>query len=139
MKGVFNTKSQSLDVIMICKGWFDEDKHLSVMDALRGYYMREYGMAEEFVKDLFILTVILMPAAEEYLSKRELLRFSLSLLSVQYDTAKGHYVPVNEGYDTALKFLIDSIVSEIRMLMVKDSLGRDIIDLSEYSEKEPVI
>lgn len=131
-------KNQNHDVIMICKGWFDEDKHKSVLDALREYYMREYGMAKEFTKDSYILEVILMPVAIEYFSMQELWKIMSSLLSTQYDATKGFYLPV-DGYATALKFIIDSVITEIRLLMVKDSFGRDIIDLSGYKEEEHVI
>lgn len=126
-------RNQNIDVIAICKGMFDKERYDSRLAALKAYYMREYRMEEKFTEDFFLLKVILMPVAIEYFTSNELCELTMSLFATQYDTDKGFYKPV-EGYDTALKFIMDSIISKILLLRVKDDKGNKLVDLSEYDE-----
>lgn len=130
-------KNQNLDVIMICKGWFDKENHKSIRDALKQYYMREYAMQEQFAIDLYILEVILLPVAGEYLSKTVLTCLLLSMLRLQFDFVKKKFYVPAEGRDTALDYVINYLIAEIAGLTVKDADGRVIIDLPE--SKEPII
>lgn len=127
-------RNQNHDVIMICKGWYDTDKHKSIQDALRQYYMREYDMQEQFVMDLYILEVILLPVVEEYLSKKLLTHVLLSMFTPQYDfIAHRFYVPV-EGREIAMKYITNRLITEIARLRIKDSDGSIIIDLPECND-----
>lgn len=126
-------RNQNLDVIAICKGMYDQDKYDTRFSALKAYYMREYAMEEKFTNDFYILKVILMPVISEYLTNSELCSLTLDLFSTQFDIKKGFYHPV-EGYDTALKFIIESIIAKITVLRVLDDADNKIIDLTEYSK-----
>lgn len=52
------------DVILICKGYYDKDKYLSVKDALVAYYMKNYSDDYD-VTDEFLLNTLIRGAMIE--------------------------------------------------------------------------
>lgn len=121
------------DVMMICKGLYDYDKHKSTIDALKQYYIREYLPADEDITNVTVIKVLLMPVAQEYLHQGVLCNIIISLFSAQYDPTDGFVCPVGDRYK-AERYVLMRLVFEISMLRVRDSNGKYVIDVSEYDE-----
>lgn len=54
-------KTQGKDIMLLCKGWYDEEKYTTLKDALTAYYHKNYGN-EDLTPDYgFINEVLLKP------------------------------------------------------------------------------
>lgn len=121
------------DVMMICKGLYDSDKYESDIEALRGYYRREYCPMDNNISNMTIIKVLLLPVAQDYLRQWVLCDIILSLFSTQYTRVDGFACPVGDQ-DRAERYVLRRLISEISMLSVRDSNGDYLIDVSEYDD-----
>lgn len=126
-------KSHINDVIMICKGHYNENFHKSTLDAIREYYMREYLMEEKHATNMNIFNALLMPIAEEYFHPRDWKEIIFDLFQTDYSNTKGFYCPADGTRDELFNRVFHKVLSKILMFQVRNEDGEWIIDLSEYS------
>ena len=131
-------KSQNNDVILICKRHYDSDKHKSAILALREYYKREYVMEEEFTTNMHILTVLLLPVAEQHFRTRDWETLLLDLFSTDYEKEKGFYFPADGTRSEIFDRILNKIMTKIELLQVRNN-GEWVIDLSEYDDGEQIV
>lgn len=63
-------KSTAKDVILLCKGWYDEEKYQSKLEALKEYYRRYYNDdMDEFLNEEFLVKTVLADVIREIQSK----------------------------------------------------------------------
>lgn len=62
-------KTTAKDVILLCKGWYDNEKYPTTLDALKQYYRKNYCYGKHDMDDQlnerFILRVLLIEAMRE--------------------------------------------------------------------------
>lgn len=59
-------RTTAKDVILLCKGWYDREKYLTVLDALKQYYRKNYcNDMEDCLNEKFLLRVILIETMRE--------------------------------------------------------------------------
>ena len=62
-------KTMTKDIILLCKGWYDQEKYPTVLDALKQYYRKNYCYGkhdmDEQLNERFIFRVLLIEAMRE--------------------------------------------------------------------------
>lgn len=59
------------DTVLICKGWYNEEKYGNVYDALRAYWANLAGIKQEDICYDHVLNALLLPACEAFLCNRK--------------------------------------------------------------------
>lgn len=132
-------RTKEKDILHICKGWFDKDKHETVYDALKAYQAKYTGCEEKHIPDSSIFRFILDTAKEFFRPiDWELLMtdgFTNDIDSAAFGMLKNIYP--DKEIKLSYKYLIDTIRSRLCMLQVRND-DEWIIDLSDY-DKEVII
>lgn len=109
-------KSTTKDVILLCKGWYDKEKYLTILDALKQYYRKNYSEElEDQLNERFILRTILIDVMREIASKYpdRLLGFVNSYLI----SGEMIFLPdeENNDYDYQLFYRIVNFLSRLKI------------------------
>jgi ABC-type uncharacterized transport system YnjBCD substrate-binding protein len=59
-------RCKEADVLMICKGHYNQEKHKSTFDALIAYHAQWSGLDPKFLDEGSLIQVMLRPAAKKY-------------------------------------------------------------------------
>jgi hypothetical protein len=135
-------KTKETDILMICKGHFNQDKFETTYDALKAYQCEYTGCPIEYMPDSAIFHYI-CDTAEAFFKPRfwRLLIDGMDGITHDIDMAKTGLLPTiypDKEIKLTYRYLIDKIGSELCMLQVRDD-NEWIIDLSDYEEGEKVI
>lgn len=135
-------RTKEKDILLICKGHFNKDKHETVYDALKAYQCEYTGSEEKYMPDSAIFHYI-CDTAEEFFKPRfwRLLLDGMDGITHDIDMARTGLLPTiypDKEIKLTYKYLIDKIRSELCMLQVRNDDGW-IIDLSDYADGEKVI
>lgn len=126
-------KSTAKDIILLCKGWYNQELYPTLLEAFKEYYRQRYVYGshnkDEFLNESFILRVILLEVIREIARDYpdRLSQFMSSFL-VSGQIIFGIPDNNNKDYDYQLFYRIINFLSCLRMS------GDDIktIDTSEY-------
>lgn len=127
-------KTLAKDVILLCKGWYDDKKYPTILDALKQYYRKNYNDdMEEQLNESFLLHTILEQAMYEIADKYpDRLRYFTNQFLIDTPTL---YIPDTnkKDYDYQLFYRIIGFLHNIRMR------GDEMIaiDTNEYFRKNP--
>ena len=62
-------KDINTDILLICKGWYNKEKHKDVLSALNAYYHNYYGCEKSEMDKAFALSLFLKPLALDIIKK----------------------------------------------------------------------
>lgn len=127
-------RTKEKDVIHICKGWYDEDKHNSTIDALRAYQVEICETDPKYVTPESILIFSLYPVAEMYFTSRYWIWMFKDNVRRDIKRADMTRRPIDLNYE----YVCDLFISAIQGLQVKNDDGW-IIDMDGYRELKHVI
>jgi hypothetical protein len=134
-------KSKETDILMICKGHYNKDKHTSVYDALKAYQCEYTGSEEKYMPDSSIFNFIL-DTAEKFFRPIDWKWLITENFVHDMDMARTgllkNIYPESE-IKLSYKYLIDSIRSRLCMLPVRDFNNEWTIDLSDYDDCKIII
>jgi hypothetical protein len=132
-------KTHGKDIVLICKGRYNDDNYKTIKDAIIGYYHKHYG-CEDITPDYgFINQVLLRPAVEEIMCDK----FKYRFISCLFDTDCADIWKIDKmktkelNYDEELYYRLIKFLGV--GLMVKDHDGTILIDTSDYIKDENVI
>lgn len=104
--------------MLICKGWYNEDKYTSVLEALKAYYHKNYCDDVEMDKE-FALSLFLQPLAVEAIKRKP------SLINYLFNRSFGKFT---ENTTPFVDVLYNRIITLICMI---DS---NVFDTSSYAK-----
>ena len=131
-------KSVSKDIMMICKGHYDKEKHKNLEDALHAYYRREYGVSEVDLPSLsyeFIVCLWLKGCVREFLNdsnKYEFWHYVISEESLHEKDFCGKNVFGGTPATNFYEVLYHRLVRWLQLMEVVDDNGNELMDVSEY-------
>lgn len=59
-----------IEIMLLCKGWYDHQKYNSVLHALSAYYHKYYGCLDIVVDEGFALSLFLKPLVVEAVKRK---------------------------------------------------------------------
>ena len=62
-------EKQNVEIMLICKGWYNKNKYKDILEALNGYYHKYYGCEEIKMDKEFALHLFLKPLALESIKR----------------------------------------------------------------------
>ena len=132
-------KTKEKDILMICKGYYDHEKHKTLEEALDSYYRKHYGISKEEIPVLthrFMLSLWFNNCVKEFLTPETIRSFWWYVISEEAFQEKRW---LNEnGCTEFYEVLYHRIVKWLIFLNLKDDEGNWIIDGSDY-KKEYII
>ena len=103
------------DILLICKNWYNEEKYNSTLEALNGYYHKEYGCEKIIMDKEFAIELFLKPTFVKY-------------GNIEYIFEKTWDENTCSNYDNSfVSIFYDRLTCGICKAVVKDK-----IDLSDY-------
>ena len=63
-------KKTMIEIMLLCKGWYDHQKYNSVLHALSAYYHKYYGCQDIVVDEGFALSLFLKPLVVEAVKRK---------------------------------------------------------------------
>lgn len=128
------------DILMICKGHYDKDKHEDLESALDAYYRKYYCVSKEEIPVLsykFMLKLWLNSCVEAFLQP-DTIRSFWHYVIVEEAFAEKRFLNEN-GCTEFYEVLYHRIVKWLILLSVRDKDGNWKIDLSDYDDIDYVI
>ena len=128
-------KNTENDILMICKGHYDQEKHKTLEEALDAYYRKHYCISKEkipFLTHRFMLHLWFNRCVEVFLTPDRIMGFVKNVIVEEAYQEKRW---LNEdGCTDFYDVLFHRIVTWLILLDVQDDDGNWIIDVSDYSE-----
>lgn len=128
-------KNTENDILMICKGYYNQEKHKTLEDALDAYYRKYYCIPKEKLPVLsyrFMLHLWFNRCVEVFLTPDRIRSFWQNVI---VDEAFQEKRWLNEdGCTEFYEVLYHRIVTWLILLNVKDDKGNWVIDVSDYTE-----
>lgn len=109
---------QNVDVMLICKGWYNKQKYEDILGALNAYYHKNYGCEEIQMDKAFTTYLFLKPLALEAIKRKPTLAVYL------YEPSFSAFENKNPFYDVMYK----------RTLELIQMIPANIFDTSKYDE-----
>lgn len=122
-------KTHGKDIMLLCKGWYDKEKYITLKDALIAYYHRDYGNTDITPDYGFVNTVLLKPAIEELFTEK--LKY-LFLQHIFNDSYIYHMKQPSQTYEEELFRRLTGFLFSIRC-QTDDSI---LVNTSDYWLKE---
>lgn len=112
---ILNEKTMK-EIMLICKGWYNEDKYTSVLEALNAYYHKNY--CNDVMDKELALSLFLQPLATEAIKRKP------ELVSYLFKNSFG----VTENAEPFVDVLYKRMLTLIRMI------DNSVFDTSEYDQ-----
>lgn len=115
------------DTVLICKGWYDKEKHDGIYEALRAYWAKLAGMEPEDICYDHVLNTLLLPACEAFLNNRKFCEifydriFNQDIVFREFQS-RMHREQNVEWQAMDVEYLIDLLVNALFKLS-KDEFG----------------
>jgi hypothetical protein len=133
-------KNKEKDILLICKGHYNSDKHKTTYDALKAYQCEYTDSEEKYMPDSSIFSFILDTAKVFFkpLDWERLIRdgFVHDMEMAKTGIVKALYP--EKIITLSYKYLIDTFISSLSLLPVGNN-NEWIIDLSEYKDIEEIV
>lgn len=120
------------DVIMIIKGWYNEEKYNCSFAALNAYYHKHYTSVSDLTYDT-VIEIFLIPAMN-WVFKNKYGSYEVYFKLITdglYRTQKANTSYITVLYDGMICFLFSLVIRDIDEITGKSYW---IIDMSEYNE-----
>lgn len=114
-------KTLEKDILLICKGWYNNEKYTDILDAFNGYYHREYGCEEIIMDKSFALNLFLKPTVTE------MNRFDCNIINALFMPS------FNEAYNTHTNDFTN-IMYDRCIIALAHMRTSGMIDLSDYED-----
>ena len=128
------------DILMICKGRYNHDKHENFEAALDAYYREHYLISKEDLPILshkFLLTLWFNDCVKAFLKPETMNSFWFHVI---HNESMAEKCFLNEdGCTEFYDVMYHRIVTWLTLLQVRDENGNWIIDLSDYEDVDFVI
>jgi hypothetical protein len=130
-------KSHGKDIMLLCKGWYNQEKYETTKDALNEYYYKNYGN-EDIIGDYDAINQILLkPAIQELLTER----FQRLFISCMFETDVIDYWKFDIKHMNVIRLdyeeeLYYRMTKFLRALQTNNGDGNIYIDTSDYWLKE---
>ncbi len=128
-------KNTEKDILMICKGHYDKEKHKTLEGALDAYYRKYYCISKKDIPVLsykFMMTMWFNRCVEVFLTPERIRNFWHNVIVEESFQEKRL---LNEkGCTEFYEVLFYRIVKWLTLLSVKDEDGNWLIDVSDYTE-----
>ena len=98
---------ENIDIILICKGWYDTTKHRTILDAFSCYYHTHYGHKDTIITEEFALNHFLKPTVMKLIKIRPFLAKFLLYPTVQ--EINDNSMPIFEAMYYRCIFLIQML------------------------------
>lgn len=98
---------EDIDIILICKGWYDTTRHETILNALTCYYHTHYGHKDTVVTEEFVFNHFLMPIVMKLIKIRPFLAKFLLYPTVQ--EINDNSIPISEAMYYRCIFLIQML------------------------------
>ena len=124
-------KTTAKDVILLCKGWYDEEKYPTILEALKQYYRVKYSdQYEEQLNESFLLHIVLEQTMQEIVRKYP--DRMIGFVNLYLITPRGifGYDNNSQDYDYQLFYRITQFLNCLQMR----GEGFIEIDTEEYFE-----
>ena len=126
------------DILMICKGHYDKEKHKNLEEALDAYYREHYGITKESLPNLshkFIYDLWLKECVRTFLTPEKKGEF-LCYIIIEEALAEKNFLgkncfgkaPATDFYDV----MYYRIIRWLQLMAVRDKNGKVLVDLSDY-------
>ena len=112
------TDNSLIDDMLICKGWYNKDKHNTILEALNAYYHKYYRCYDIEMDEAFAISLFLQPLVTEIIKRKP------ELIIYLFNPVYGRYK--NEGNFSELLFT--------RLLHIITMSTSNIFDLSAYDK-----
>ncbi len=133
------------DILMICKGYYDKEKHKTREDAFDAYYKKYYRVGEGHNYHLshkMIYDIWLKDCVRAFLTPDKIGEFTFYVVdqeALQEKAVMGKNcfgkIPETDFYDV----MYHRIVTWLQLMKVRDNFGKYLIDVSDYQEHEFII
>ena len=138
-------KSEQKDILLICKGHYDEAKYGSIEEALLAYYQKYYDEDTTEISYRLIFDCWLKPCIFYFLdplnAKPEDLRKFIGAIIFNesgYEKTKWLHEE-KDTYDEFYKTLCHRLFEWLYTVRVKDNNNNWLVDLSDYDLKENIV
>lgn len=129
-------RDQNNDVILICKGFYDYNKHANEFDALCAYWQKK--CSNNYTSPAWLITGALLPVCDLHLKSwsnwiEEYLMKMFAFMPLQTECfykIMGYRAKCNDPVSSVCAMLI----MKISELEVRDNNGNVLIDLSGYED-----
>ena len=98
---------EDIDIILICKGWYDITRHGTILNALTYYYHTHYGHKDIVVTEEFALNHFLKPTVIKLIKIKPFLAKFLLCPTVQ--EINDNSMPISEAMYYRCIFLIQML------------------------------
>lgn len=137
-------KTTEKDILMICKGYYDKEKHKSLEDALDAYYRREYDVSKESLPTLsyeFMFSLWFKYCIREFLIPEKIGEFYHNMIAEESLPEKNYFgvncfnkEPAKDFYEV----MFHRCVKWLQLMKVRDKDGNWVVDLSDYAEHDAI-
>lgn len=126
-------KTHGKDIMLICKGWYDDEKYKTLKDALLTYYHKNYGCEDIDLDYDGINQILLKPAIEELLTERNHSHF----INCMFNTDIGDFWKYDINHINIIKLeyeeeLYYRLTKFLRGMQVSNGDGCIYINTSSY-------
>jgi len=117
-------RTHGKDIMLLCKGWYNENEHHTLLDALRQYYKNEYTEQYGDISINWVNSILLKPAIEELISENNIRLFISYILEVR------DIPSLEKTYEEILYNRLTSFLSALKVMDTKNDIA--YIELEAY-------
>lgn len=96
-----------IEIMLICKGWYDENLYNNALDALNAYYHKHYGCENIIMDKKFALHLFLQPLALEAIKRKPGL--AVYLFEPSYSMLIGNDSFIDIMYERTMSLIINIV------------------------------